>query len=272
MVRWIWAQWQAIHEESLEVAPQAQAGSGKKGSVIARPRLDWKPAVVLVVVALSLTVQEYWGDRNVFARLTEKGYFTISPRWWELWSFVWWTGWRVVGYLLVPMIVVLLLPGERLRDYGWSFKGFTKHFKIYVILFALVLPLVVLMSRTEGMRDIYPFYRNANRSTFDLVSWEVLYALQFLSLEFFFRGFMLHALKRAMGAHAIWVMIVPYCMIHYGKTMSETVGAIFAGLILGTVALRTKSIWGGVLIHVGVALTMDLLTIAQCPKGAPCPR
>jgi membrane protease YdiL (CAAX protease family) len=68
------------------------------------------------------------------------------------------------------------------------------------------------------------------------------------------------------------VMIVPYCMIHYGKPMPETLGAIGAGLILGTLAMRTRSIWGGVLIHVGVATTMDVLALRGCPPfgGAPC--
>ena len=35
-------------------------------------------------------------------------------------------------------------------------------------------------------------------------------------------------------------MIVPYCMIHYGKPLPETLGAIGAGLILGTLAMRTQ--------------------------------
>ena len=60
-------------------------------------------------------------------------------------------------------------------------------------------------------------------------------------------------------------MIVPYCMIHYGKPLPETLGAIGAGLMLGTLAMRTRSIWGGVLIHVGVATTMDVLALRGCP-------
>ena len=86
-----------------------------------------------------------------------------------------------------------------------------------------------------------------------------------MSLEFFFRGFILNGLRRALGANAIFVMIVPYCMIHYGKPLPETLGAIGAGLILGTLAMRTKSIWGGVLIHIGVATTMDVLALRGCP-------
>jgi len=54
---------------------------------------------------------------------------------------------------------------------------------------------------------------------------------------------------------------VPYCMIHFGKTFAETMAAIVAGLALGTVALRTKSIWGGVFVHIAVAVTMDLMTV-----------
>jgi membrane protease YdiL (CAAX protease family) len=90
-----------------------------------------------------------------------------------------------------------------------------------------------------------------------------MYSAQFFSLEFFFRGFMLQALKRSLGAYAIFVMVVPYCMIHFGKPMPETLGAIAAGLVLGTLALRTGSIWAGFLIHVSVVWTMDLLALIQ---------
>jgi membrane protease YdiL (CAAX protease family) len=54
-------------------------------------------------------------------------------------------------------------------------------------------------------------------------------------------------------------------MIHYGKPLPETLGAIGAGVILGTLAMRTRSIWGGVLIHIGVAITMDMLALRGLP-------
>ena len=88
-----------------------------------------------------------------------------------------------------------------------------------------------------------------------------MYAASFLALEFFFRGFILFSLKRVMGSYAIFVMIVPYCMIHFHKPVAEVVGAIFAGIVLGTLAMATRSIWFGVLIHISVAVSMDLLAI-----------
>ena len=243
-------QWRAIDAET-ERAP------GEAGTA------SWNVLIVLVVCALSLTIQEYVGDRGAF----ERWFMTRGARdqYFELKSFAWWSSWRVIGYVIMPLITIALMRGERIRDYHVSLRGFTKHAWIYLLMFALITPAVIVASTTDSFRHTYPFYRLANRSHFDLWTWEAFYAAQFVSLEMFFRGFMLAGLRRAFGANAIFVMIVPYCMIHYGKPMPETLGAIGAGIILGTLAMRTKSIWGGVLIHIGVATMMDVLALRGCP-------
>ena len=245
-------QWKAIDEE----ARAEREAEGRTG-------FDWRPVVILIVVAVSLTLQEYYGQRPYFAQKWPRD---LSDKYWDLKSFAWWTGFRFAGYVVLPVLVILCMPGERLRDYFISFKDFFKKLKIYVGLFLLILPVVLYASTTRSFKHTYPFYRLANRSTFDLLAWEGMYALQFLSLEFFFRGFMLKGMRSALGAQAIFVMIVPYCMIHYGKPLPETLGAIFAGIILGTLAMRTRSIWGGVLIHIGVAMTMDMMALGSLPK------
>jgi membrane protease YdiL (CAAX protease family) len=233
-------------------------------------RTDWKIGVILVVCCVSLALQEYVGQRSYFQ--TTYPYDPANPDpYYSLKAFAWWTGWRVAGYLVLPLVVVALMPGEKVVDYHLSPRGFIKHMWIYAVMFALILPAVVIASRTSTFRHTYPFYELANRSMFDYWAWELMYALQFLSLEFFFRGFLLQGLRRALGANAIFVMVVPYCMIHYGKPMAETMGAIGAGVILGTLAMRTRSIWGGVVIHVAVAWTMDALAIRSCPTdGRAC--
>ena len=241
-------QWRAIDRETVRSPEDAGQTSIK---VLA----------ILVTVAVSLTLQEYIGSHDTY----EKWFPFDGSDNWELYGFAWWSGWRLLGYVIIPMIVLACLPGERIRDYHVSAKGTLEHLWIYVVLFICVLPAVVLASTTPAFRHTYPFYRMANRSYTDLVCWELLYAAQFLSLEFFFRGFILQGLRRALGANALFVMIVPYCMIHYGKPMPETLGAIGAGLILGTLAMRTRSIWGGVMIHVGVAVSMDVLAMRACP-------
>jgi membrane protease YdiL (CAAX protease family) len=220
--------------------------------------------VILTVTAVVLTVQWYYGDRDTY----ERWFPYPGPgvdHWWELKGFAWWAGWRIGGYVLIPIITIALMPGQRIRDYHLSPKGFFRHLLIYVGLFLFVLPAVIVASRTPQFRETYPFYRQANQSYKDLFLWEAIYAAQFTALEFFFRGFLLQGLRKSLGGNAVFVMIVPYCMIHYGKPMSETLGAIIAGLVLGSLAMRTRSIWGGVMIHVTVGITMDLLALGACP-------
>jgi membrane protease YdiL (CAAX protease family) len=216
---------------------------------------------ILVTAAVSLTIQEYFGDHRVYEELFRRN---MGDEYYDLYSFVWWTGWRVGGYLLPPLIALVVLR-QPIGAYHLSARGFFRHLPIYVVLYLAVLPLVIAASHTPAFRETYPFYRLANRSQLDLWSWELMYATQFVALEMFFRGFLLHGLRRALGANAIFVMIVPYCMIHFQKPMAETFGAIIAGLVLGTLAMRTRSIWGGVAIHAAVALTMDVLALAGCP-------
>lgn len=258
---WLWApfrklvrfltveQWKKIDEATVRKPDEAG-------------RVDYKVCIILITVAVVLTLQEYYGSHDTY----EKWFPFDGSDNWELWGFVWWAGWRACGYVLVPILVIkLLLPGEKLADYNLSFKGFFSHIKLYAGMFLLIFPVVLWASTTPAFRHMYPFYRFANRSYGDLIKWELIYAAQFTSLEFFFRGFILQGLRRALGANAVFVMAVPYCMIHYGKPFPETIGAIFAGIILGTFAMRTKSIWGGVMIHVGVAISMDMLAMRACP-------
>ncbi len=248
--------WLTIHQWRLidQDTPRAPEEAG---------RASLKVLAVMFTCAIVLTVQEYFGGADTFMRWFPPG--RHPSKYYELFTFAWWSGWRVFGYVLIPMTVISLLPGERIRDYNLSPKGFFAHIWMYVCMYLAFLPVVYLASRTAEFRSMYPFYRMANRSRIDLFAWEAIYAAQFLSLEFFFRGFLLNGLRRAFGANAIFVMIVPYCMIHYGKPMPETIGAILAGLLLGTFAMRTRSIWGGVLIHLGVAIAMDVMAMRGCP-------
>ncbi len=263
---------------------------------------DWRPVVILSMVAVVLTANNYFGHRQHYryfaARLTAKPqdrpflrgaslrnaashsgiqriYTTRVARplgrWARIVEFSYWVGWRLLTFLIIPLFVVLLLPGESLRDYGLSLKGAARHLWIYGVLLAIVLPAVVVVSYTPSFKGHYPFPWSGLQLASPVpgsqfLAWELMYAAQFFALEFFFRGFILNALRRSMGAYSIFAMVVPYCMIHFGKPLPETLGAIGAGLVLGTLALGTRSIWCGFLVHVSVAWSMDIAALLQ--KGA----
>lgn len=243
-----WDQWDAIDAEYLG-QPQPPGAPAPRNQVV----------IVLVTAAVVLTGLEYMGSRSFFRSNMPEG---LRPEGFKLLAeYAWWSFACVVGYLLIPGVIVKTVFKERLRDYGFKGKDFFKHLWIYGLLFLGVLPMVIGASLTPAFQAKYPFYKFATRSFFDLAAWEALYTAQFVALEFFFRGFLLFGIARKVGAYAIVIMAVPYCMIHFGKPVPETLGAIGAGMILGTVALRTRSIYAGILIHVAVAYSMDLLAL-----------
>ena len=63
-------------------------------------------------------------------------------------------------------------------------------------------------------------------------------------------------------------MCLPYLMLHFPKLWPESMGAILFGFFLGILAVRSRSIWGGVAVHVSIALTMDIAALLQT-RGLP---
>jgi membrane protease YdiL (CAAX protease family) len=72
---------------------------------------------------------------------------------------------------------------------------------------------------------------------------------------------LLFGLEKRFGYHAIAVSTLPYGVMHYGKPFPEALGAIAAGAVLGLLALRTRSIAGGAILHAGVAACVDLMAL-----------
>jgi membrane protease YdiL (CAAX protease family) len=234
---------------------------------------DYRPLVALVLLGVTLTVQDYYGGRNFFqstvepflASLEDSGQDWIQLRTYRsLWGQCWWAAARVVGYLFVPLLVwKILYRDDSVLDMGLRVKGFMSHLWIYGLCLLVVIVAMAILQNQRDFLDYYPFYKGASRSWFDLLVWESAYFLQFFALEFYFRGWLLAALRRSMGSVAIFVMAVPYCMIHYGKPYLEAHGAIIAGIVLGSLAMRTKSIYAGFLVHITVAGIMDYMALAS---------
>ena len=168
-------------------------------------------------------------------------------------------------YFVFPALIILFIFKEKLSDYGLKLKGAFKDYYIYIIMLLVMIPLVLYFSGTHSFQDRYPFLDIQKGDSLypDLLKWELLYCSQFFALEFFFRGFILHGLKKRFGYYSVFIMTIPYCMIHFGKPMPETIAAIIAGIVLGTLSLKNKSIWLGFLIHCSVGLSMDLAALWQ---------
>lgn len=237
-------------------------------------RVFWTLATVAVCLLL-IHYLKYYSSLTSFLEMLSKAqgqqdnYLLLELRKTEflpLISFCWWTFWHIIGYVVLPFFVIRYIFKTSFIDMGWRWNDTLRHWKGYALLLSPILFFIYLVSFRSDFLHHYPFYKMAERSWIDLLAWEVLYLTQFICLEFFFRGFFLNALRPAIGANAIWVMCIPYLMIHFPKLWLEATGAIFFGLFLGLLALRSRSIWGGFLVHAGVAVTMDLTSLLQQGK------
>ena len=153
---------------------------------------------------------------------------------------------------------------DSLLDMGLRTRGFLKHAWIYGLFLAHRAARCCSScraSRTSARTTRST--RSSSRSWYDFLCWEAMYFAQFFGLEMFFRGFWLGALRRSFGSGAIFAMAVPYCMIHFGKPFLEANGAIVAGIALGSLSMRTKSIYQGFLVHITVAALMDWLSLSH---------
>lgn len=233
--------------------------------------INFQAFIVCISAAICITLDEYFGKREfMFDFLHNIGLHNLADKYAEivqdrLYDLTIWVGNIVVFYGIVPLLIIKFVFKDKFSNYGLGIKGAIKDYKIYLIMIGIMIPIVFAASFTESFQHKYPFYKMKEGEGFfpRFLSWELLYLLQFFAIEFFFRGFMLHGNKKRFGFYSILVMTIPYCMIHFGKPLPETLAAIIAGVVLGVLSLKSNSVWLGVAIHFSVAITMDFCSLWQ---------
>jgi membrane protease YdiL (CAAX protease family) len=210
------------------------------------PETDRRAVVVLLTAAISLTCGHFWADRS-------RDFDGLAR-----WALV-----NIACYVLPAVFVIRVVLRERVRDFGLRTDGMSAHVGLYLSLLSIALPVVVLASFAHGFQHKYPFLDLGPNDALwpHLFMWWVLYWCQFVALEFFFRGFLVHGLAPRLGWISIFVMVVPYNMLHYAKPMPEALAAIVGGIVLGTLSLKTRSIWWGAALHIAIAITMDVCAL-----------
>ena len=270
-----WMKWQRFLETPLNriTAEQREFLESPAGRGV-----DRQAVVVLVSTALLLTAQHYlfmgthltalvdWASRVApVAWILDLRDWVERPENAQFARLTYWAIGQQIVYVAVPLAINRFLFGHPLAYYGAKRAGMFADWRLYLGMAAVMTPLLWIASTTERFRETYPFYRVSAEEPLwpRFWIWEGLYLAQFVALEFFFRGYVLHGLRRSLGVYAIFAMMVPYCMIHFAKPLPETCGAIVAGIALGFMSLKNRSIWLGAALHMYVALSMDLAAISR---------
>ena len=229
-------------------------------------KADRDAFIVLISATLLLFLFHYWGRPDYYVRsglidwvaTNVGGTFESHP---GVGAYLYWGASSVLLRTLVPAAIIVWVIRDSPGDYGYRIRGTLRHFPAYGIMYLLMFPVLFWASSFESFLSYYPFYDRAAEGGTAFWLYEIGYWFQFVGIEAFFRGFLTFGLARRFGMLGIVIMTVPYTMIHFGKPAPEAFAAIIAGLALGYLALRSRSFVPGVFLHVGVAITMDLLVL-----------
>lgn len=182
---------------------------------------------------------------------------------------------KYIGKCLINLqiYIIVLLPiylfCKKIK-YNFSSLFSFKDTKPYLILLLLMVPIILIASFQSDFLAKYPNYKDLKE--FEILGipqfitvgiYEFSYSSGFLSVELIFRGFFVILISKILGKEAIMPMVTMYVFLHFGKPLGEAISSLFGGFILGVIAYNTKNINGGIIIHIGIALMMELFAFIQ---------
>ncbi|MFO7546841.1 MAG: CPBP family intramembrane glutamic endopeptidase [Trueperaceae bacterium] len=172
--------------------------------------------------------------------------------------------WTAVTLLLVPMLL-LRWVGVRPAEAGLRVGDARFGLSAVAALALVAVPLLVLASGDASLQAAYPWagaWPGERWAT--LATWAAVYALYYVSFEFFYRGFVLNLVGAPWGAAAaMWLQVVMATLVHLGKPLPEMIAAAPASLVFGVIAVRSRSVLYPALLHWIIGLTLDVAVLAR---------
>ena len=188
--------------------------------------------------------------------------FSSDPFWNEYWNQVYY--WPVRLLIMVSILFLVWRITESDQPfYGHAMKNFS--WKPYLLMVLCMVPLIAAASTQPDFLAMYPKLKSVLHDDTSIhISWfhklwfELSYGSDFFGIEIFFRGFLILGFIRWVGMDAILPMACFYCTIHFGKPLGECISSYFGGTLLGIVVYNTRSIYGGLIVHLGIAWLMEI--------------
>ena len=190
-------------------------------------------------------------------------HFSDDPGWNNYWEHIvcWPSLVIITGGILY--FVWIFLDKKQQPFYGTRTKGM--NWRPYLLMLLIMLPLVAAASTQPDFLAVYPkiqsiegMYSGQGITWWHKLLFEISYGSDFITIELFFRGFLVLAFVKWAGKDAILPMACFYCTIHFGKPLGECISSYFGGMILGIIVYNTRSIFGGLIVHLGIAWMMEI--------------
>ena len=164
---------------------------------------------------------------------------------------------------IVPVAIIRGVFKKEPNAFGYRLAGSFKEWWWYGLATGVIVLIVFFFaSEQPAFLKKYPWCKRAILDGQISITSFALYGLAafvfFFSGESFWRGYLLLGTHRELGPISIFLMVNIYVFGHFGKPLLETLGAVFAGLFLGALALKHRTFLLGAVCHWIVAMSMDL--------------
>lgn len=225
-------------------------------------KLELNTVTIFLSSIILLTISWYFSNPKFFNEVFtfHQSYELIIE---DLVSFTYWFLCDFILFLIIPFAIIKFLLKEQIKEYGVRIgkKGIGLIVAVYSIL--IFIPIIYLLSSSENFSEYFPLMESAKDDLLIFIIYEILFILFIFSWEFIFRGFMLFGLEKKFGIYSIFIQMIPFVILHNGKPFVETFASIFGAIFLGYIALRTRSILYGFLIHAFILITLDILALLK---------
>ena len=224
--------------------------------------LSFKESFIFISVAVITIVSMHYSTPGFFRRM-----FDVDDT--KLYQTLYWFSADGFLMLILPLILIVLVLKGKPADYGFR-AGDYKFGLISSAAFILVMiPVIWIASGSESFARTYPQGGVTVRENISvLLYYELFVGFYMLAWEFFWRGYMLFGLKDKFGYYAVFMQMIPFVILHRGKPELEVFASIFAGVVLGIQALRANSFIYCFIVHWGVMIFVDAISVLRYKSGS----
>jgi len=219
--------------------------------------MNRKVVVIFLSVAILQTISWYITSRsffraNIFPHYqTEPDIYLIEYLFWFIGDFI--------TFFILPFCIINFFLREKITTFGLKLGDWRVGLKISLIFFLIMLPVIWIVSASPSFTSKYPHLLSLREVWSKFFIYELGMLIYMFAWEFVWRGYMLFGLEEKFGYYSVLTQMIPFVILHNGKPLPETIGAIFGGIALGILAFRTRSFIYGVIVHMGIMFSIDFI-------------
>jgi membrane protease YdiL (CAAX protease family) len=218
-------------------------------------KLDFQTIYILLSVCIIIFISFTLTNPSFYFKYIQKDFLN---------SRIYWLLADGLLMFLIPVLSIKFIFKKNLKDFGFRIGDFKFGLITVFVFFIVMLPVLWIVSSSETFASSYPQGGAVLKENFLMfIIFEICIIIYMLGWEFLWRGYCLFGLFKVFGLYSIFIQMIPFFILHKGKPDIELFASIFAGIILGIQAYKSKSFIYCWIIHSLVMVSIDSISVIR---------